>query len=155
MGDTVEVLFNYNYDTAEGKHIVIHKGDVFTLLAKSTDEWWKVRKGDKDKFYVPANYVRITSSDSTKPSRPELDTDMKSRSAAGRGSQDSLTPSSDESVNSLERKDDPVLYANSAMIRIDTSSSTPTVSHNLITIIFTTSTAGTFGRTGMISIELK
>lgn len=57
--ESVEVLFNYQYDTSEGRHITINKGDVFTLLAKSTAEWWKVRRGDREKFYVPANYVRV------------------------------------------------------------------------------------------------
>lgn len=57
----VEVLFNYKYDTSEGRHITINKGDKFALLAKSTEEWWKVRRGDREKFYVPANYVRVVS----------------------------------------------------------------------------------------------
>lgn len=56
--DSVEVMFDYHYDTSEGRHITIHKGDIFTLLAKSTEEWWKVRKNDHEKFYVPANYVK-------------------------------------------------------------------------------------------------
>lgn len=56
---SVEVLYDYNYDTSEGKHISIHKGDIFTLLDKSTDEWWKVRRDEREKFYVPASYVRV------------------------------------------------------------------------------------------------
>lgn len=62
--ECVEVLYDYNYETAEGKSITIQKGDRYKLLARSTEEWWKVLRGDRDKFYVPANYVRVLSLDS-------------------------------------------------------------------------------------------
>lgn len=67
MSELVEVLYNYDYNTAEGRHIVIHRGDVFNLLAKSTSEWWKVRRGANDKFYVPATYVKVITSGNTEP----------------------------------------------------------------------------------------
>lgn len=65
--ESVEVMHDYAYDTSEGKHITINKGDVFTLLAKSTSEWWKVIKGDTEKFYVPANYVRLVIGSKNSP----------------------------------------------------------------------------------------
>lgn len=62
--DSVEVMFDYKYTTSDNKHVTINKGDIFTLLDKSTKEWWKVCKEDRDKFYVPANYVRLRSNSS-------------------------------------------------------------------------------------------
>ena len=62
--DSVEVMFDYEYSLSDGKQISITKGDTFTLLAKSTDEWWKVIKDNK-KIYVPANYVREVTSAKT------------------------------------------------------------------------------------------
>ncbi|XP_067932529.1 rho GTPase-activating protein 15-like isoform X5 [Watersipora subatra] len=72
--DCVEVLFDYEYDMSDGKHIAISKGDIYTLLAKSTEEWWKVRKDDHKKFYVPATYVKEIHQD-TASTTPVLQND--------------------------------------------------------------------------------
>lgn len=130
--NSVEVLYSYDYDTIEGKHISISKGDVFTLLAKSTEEWWKVRKGDKEKFYVPANYVKILSANDTQSSsasgaivtaassQPALQISVNGMNSTG-SSHNSLAQSSEagsvevtSSIESLGASDEGPVYANSS-----------------------------------------
>lgn len=57
-GQSVRVLYDYDYTDSKGNKISIKTGDECTLLKKSTEEWWSVlRKSEKKPIYVPANYV--------------------------------------------------------------------------------------------------
>lgn len=152
MPESVQVLFDYEYDTAEGKRVSIHRGDTYQLLAKSTEEWWKVKREDKEKLYVPANYVRVVE---TPPAVPDkllvthyplsIKTDIPDTIPNGHGRHDddsyqtdsghgTLTPSASPDTRSAigtNGSGDDIQYMNAEMLRLDihtSAASTPSVS---------------------------
>lgn len=58
---TVEALFPYSYEAGDGRTIAFSTGDRFTLLNKTTGDWWQVRKGTDKPIYVPALYMKEIS----------------------------------------------------------------------------------------------
>lgn len=55
----VRVLYDYNYEEKDGRHVTIKSGDECILVKKTDDDWWLVlRCGDKKGIYVPANYLQ-------------------------------------------------------------------------------------------------
>lgn len=55
--------FPLTYTDADGSEIAFSEGELFTLLNKSNDEWWKVKRVTSDTtvrsvIYVPASYVK-------------------------------------------------------------------------------------------------
>lgn len=75
MGDeTVEAMFPYTYQAGDGRTIEFEKGDQFTLLNKTNDDWWQVTRTRKDTthseekpIYVPASYMKEIPSGSKNP----------------------------------------------------------------------------------------
>lgn len=55
----VRVLYDYNYEEKDGRHVTIKSGDECILVKKTDDDWWLVlRCGEKKGIYVPANYLQ-------------------------------------------------------------------------------------------------
>ena len=162
--ESVEVLFNYKYDTSEGRHITINKGDIFTLLAKSTEEWWKVRRGDREKFYVPANYVRVLgeSDKNARPNNKTLDasdsisihTDIPDLVTSSNGHQrNDSNSSTNDSLDSQSRSDSfgsqGDCYAHHSMDR------NATLPKPNITPVAPTSNGVTYMNSSMLKLDLK
>ncbi|XP_060713159.1 rho GTPase-activating protein 27 isoform X2 [Tachysurus vachellii] len=55
----VLVEFGYEYKNQDGCMVSIKPNERYTLLAKTNDHWWHVRKDECTKpFYIPAKYVK-------------------------------------------------------------------------------------------------
>ncbi|XP_017309931.1 rho GTPase-activating protein 27 isoform X1 [Ictalurus punctatus] len=55
----VLVEFGYEYKNQDGCMVSIKPNERYTLLAKTNDHWWHVRKDESTKpFYIPAKYVK-------------------------------------------------------------------------------------------------
>ncbi|KAL7826559.1 hypothetical protein AOLI_G00317680 [Acnodon oligacanthus] len=55
----VLVEFEYEYMGRDGCKVSIKPNERYTLLAKTNDHWWHVRKDERAKpFYIPAKYVK-------------------------------------------------------------------------------------------------
>ncbi|TSV28428.1 Rho GTPase-activating protein 27 [Bagarius yarrelli] len=55
----VLVEFGYEYENQDGCMVSIKPNERYTLLAKTNDHWWHVRKDESTKpFYIPAKYVK-------------------------------------------------------------------------------------------------
>ncbi|KAM9494803.1 rho GTPase-activating protein 27 isoform 2-T3 [Clarias gariepinus] len=55
----VLVEFGYEYTNQDGCMVSIKPNERYTLLAKTNDHWWHVRKDECTKpFYIPAKYVK-------------------------------------------------------------------------------------------------
>ncbi|KAB5530633.1 hypothetical protein PHYPO_G00131620 [Pangasianodon hypophthalmus] len=55
----VLVEFGYEYQNQDGCMVSIKPNERYTLLAKTNDHWWHVRKDEYTKpFYIPAKYVK-------------------------------------------------------------------------------------------------
>ncbi len=73
----VEAQFPYSYFEADGTEITFDEGEIFILLKKSTEEWWKVERIDpsakskKKIIFVPATYVKEVTGDDSQISRPD------------------------------------------------------------------------------------
>ncbi|KAJ8345466.1 hypothetical protein SKAU_G00296590 [Synaphobranchus kaupii] len=64
----VLVEFEYEYKSRDGDLVSIKPNERYTLLAKSNDHWWHVRKDVRAKpFYIPAKYVKELPSDLPSP----------------------------------------------------------------------------------------
>ncbi|KAL4238363.1 Spectrin beta chain [Mactra antiquata] len=50
-----QVRASYTY---RGQGMVIEKGEVMTLMHKTNNDWWQIRKNDGSEGFVPANYVK-------------------------------------------------------------------------------------------------
>jgi hypothetical protein len=65
----VVAKFDYSYEH-NSKTISIKKGELFTLLNKANEDWWRVKRaGNGEEVYVPAQYVQIV------PSKPMVHPD--------------------------------------------------------------------------------
>ena len=53
----VVALFDYGEGASFGTPF--KEGDVFRLLEKTNEEWWKVERKDKTIMYVPKQFVEI------------------------------------------------------------------------------------------------
>ena len=69
----LEATFPYEYTDTDGTSIRFREGERFILLAKSSDDWWKVKRtglfDGKSDIYVPVTYVREVN---TKPVAAEI-----------------------------------------------------------------------------------
>ncbi|XP_022523825.2 rho GTPase-activating protein 27 isoform X1 [Astyanax mexicanus] len=55
----VLVEFEYEYMGRDGCKVCIKPNERYTLLSKTNDHWWHVRKDERAKpFYIPAKYVK-------------------------------------------------------------------------------------------------
>ncbi|XP_046690489.1 rho GTPase-activating protein 27 isoform X2 [Silurus meridionalis] len=55
----VLVEFGYEYENQDGCMVSIKPNERYTLLSKTNDHWWHVRKDECTKpFYIPAKYVK-------------------------------------------------------------------------------------------------
>ncbi|XP_015603217.1 rho GTPase-activating protein 12 isoform X3 [Cephus cinctus] len=55
----LKVLYDFEYETAEGRRVIIEKNEKLYLLQKTNNDWWQaVRTHEQRSFYVPASYVR-------------------------------------------------------------------------------------------------
>lgn len=78
---TVVVLFDYEYKKKDGTPIIMKKDQVFELIGKTNDIWWRVRPtamncglGLPEKgFYVPANYVQEMNEVAPDPTNDAID----------------------------------------------------------------------------------
>ena len=53
------MLYNYDFDEKDGRHVSIKSGDECILIQKTNDEWWFVlRCGEKHGIFVPANHLQ-------------------------------------------------------------------------------------------------
>ena len=53
------MLYNYDFDEKDGRHVSIKSGDECILIQKTNDEWWFVlRCGEKNGIFVPANHLQ-------------------------------------------------------------------------------------------------
>ena len=55
--------FSWQYTDTDGSEVSFKEGELFILLNKATNEWWKVKRTSSDAslksvIYVPANYVK-------------------------------------------------------------------------------------------------
>lgn len=58
----VQALYDFEYETEDGKQIWMREGEEYLLLKKTNGDWWQViRDGDIRPFYAPANYVEEIS----------------------------------------------------------------------------------------------
>lgn len=70
----VKVLYDFHYQTTEGREIAIKKNETLYLLQKTNADWWQVvRTWEQRSFYVPATYVREMSKSSRKNSEEDRD----------------------------------------------------------------------------------
>lgn len=83
--EQVEAQYSYSYPDTDGTEISFDIGERFNLIAKSTEDWWKVERlsnagdGQKKVLYVPATYMKevtsntsqVTSSDTSSAKAPE------------------------------------------------------------------------------------
>ncbi|XP_068200042.1 rho GTPase-activating protein 12b isoform X2 [Antennarius striatus] len=68
----IEVEYDYEYK-AKDKMVTIRQGEWYTLVKKTNEDWWQVRKEEGTKaFYVPAQYVREVRRALMPPQRPSL-----------------------------------------------------------------------------------
>lgn len=59
----VLVQYDFEYTAKDGRLISIKPNERYTLLSKTNEHWWHVRKDqDTRPFYVPAQYVKEVSS---------------------------------------------------------------------------------------------
>lgn len=65
----VRVLYDFEYETRENKHVSIKEGEKLLLLKKTNDDWWQVIRSSGRPFYVPATFVKEIP---RAPSRPSL-----------------------------------------------------------------------------------
>ncbi|XP_034045694.1 rho GTPase-activating protein 27 isoform X2 [Thalassophryne amazonica] len=64
----VLVEFEYEYEARDGELVSIKPNERYTLLAKTNDHWWQVRKDQNTKpFYIPAKYVKELPTDIPSP----------------------------------------------------------------------------------------
>ncbi|XP_070566620.1 rho GTPase-activating protein 15-like isoform X2 [Ptychodera flava] len=64
-GARLRAQYPYKYRAADGADVSFEKGDEFTLVKRSGNDWWFVRRdGDKNPVYVPARYMIEISSPS-------------------------------------------------------------------------------------------
>ena len=55
---SLRVLFDFEYQTKDGREISIHHGEKLFLLRKTNADWWQVIRNSSERpFYVPATYV--------------------------------------------------------------------------------------------------
>lgn len=61
MGDVyVEVLYDFEYTSEDGKELKIKAGEELLLLKKSNENWWQViRSSDRKAFYAPSSYLSV------------------------------------------------------------------------------------------------
>lgn len=61
--EVVLVEHEYEYTTKNGRLVSIKPNESYLLIAKTNDHWWHVRKDmDSKPFYVPAQYMKKTTS---------------------------------------------------------------------------------------------
>ncbi|KAJ8264612.1 hypothetical protein GJAV_G00151280 [Gymnothorax javanicus] len=57
--ELVLVEFEFEYTTRDGRLVSIKPNERYTLVSKTNDDWWHVRKDEQTKpFYIPAKYVK-------------------------------------------------------------------------------------------------
>ncbi|KAG8240332.1 hypothetical protein J437_LFUL000807 [Ladona fulva] len=65
----VQVLYDFEYTTKEGREIWMKEGERLYLIQKTNDDWWQVlRNSERRPFYVPAAYVEEVQPKKTKTS---------------------------------------------------------------------------------------
>lgn len=57
-GTFVEALYAYSYQAADGRQIAFTEGEIFTLIKKSNEDWWHVKRDGEKPMYVPATYMK-------------------------------------------------------------------------------------------------
>ena len=111
----VQALYPYSYEMQPGKEVSFEAGECFTLVEKSNEDWWHVKKGEQD-IYVPANYMteqRIEFSDSeATDSHGENSTLSPSSDDSYQDFQDETTNTSVEKTTSSSGKDSENIYMN-------------------------------------------
>ncbi|XP_071495619.1 rho GTPase-activating protein 15-like [Diadema antillarum] len=55
---TVKAKYAYDYKNGNGLPAHMEPGDVFTLIKKSNNDWWYVRKDGEKPVYLPATYLQ-------------------------------------------------------------------------------------------------
>ena len=58
-GTFVEALYAYSYQAADGRQIAFTEGETFTLINKSNEDWWHVKRDGEKPMYVPATYMKV------------------------------------------------------------------------------------------------
>ena len=99
-GSYVRVLFDYEYTKKDGTNIRIARDQVYHLVDKTNEVWWRVRPTSKTvldpsmkpgkAFYLPANYVEIDGD----ASAPAGNSSNGSRNSSRNGSLKSASSSS-------------------------------------------------------------
>ncbi len=87
----VQALYPYSYEMQPGREVSFEAGECFTLVEKSNEDWWHVKKGEQD-IYVPANYMT--------ESRIDLNSDSDTTDSHGENS--TLSPSSEDSYQDIQ-----------------------------------------------------
>lgn len=62
----VRALYDYSYINDEGQKIEMKAYEKYELVDSTTQEWWQVRRGHNELFYVPANYIEKVSNNGNK-----------------------------------------------------------------------------------------
>lgn len=58
LSQQVLVKYEFNYTARDGRMVSIKPNEHYTLVAKTNESWWHVRKDETDKpFFIPAMYV--------------------------------------------------------------------------------------------------
>ncbi|XP_067285531.1 rho GTPase-activating protein 27 [Pseudorasbora parva] len=58
LSQQVLVKFEYNYTARDGRMVSIKPNEHYTLVAKTNETWWHVRRHETEKpFFIPATYV--------------------------------------------------------------------------------------------------
>uniref|UniRef100_A0A3B3BHZ7 Rho GTPase activating protein 27 n=1 Tax=Oryzias melastigma TaxID=30732 RepID=A0A3B3BHZ7_ORYME len=81
-GGLVSVEYEYQYKAKDGHIISIKPQEVYILVCKTNEHWWRVRKDQDTKpFYIPASYVKELSAPPTKstPTKNSSESDTKSK----------------------------------------------------------------------------
>ncbi|XP_024141066.2 rho GTPase-activating protein 27 isoform X1 [Oryzias melastigma] len=80
--ELVSVEYEYQYKAKDGHIISIKPQEVYILVCKTNEHWWRVRKDQDTKpFYIPASYVKELSAPPTKstPTKNSSESDTKSK----------------------------------------------------------------------------
>ena len=104
-GGYVRVLFDYDYTKKDGTHIKISRDQLYHLVEKTNDVWWRVRPTSKTQlapemkpgkaFYLPANYVEVADDHGTSSSVAGISTNG-SRNSSRNGSLKSASSSTSQ-----------------------------------------------------------